>query len=708
MKRFNLFAAFAAIAAVSFSCAKESEMTTGKESTEDVKEEKETGHEAVIGLSLVPNTKTSHLEDVVGGKTNVKTIWESGDKILVSFTKEAVEYNEVFDLSTGENTANGVFIKADSNLEEGISYSVTYYSSNDYSQTFSWAVQNGSVEDIPEYLTSDSDAVYPAAPSLVSKLVHFHFILNAAEDPGDSGLSLANAYFSNSTHPFIVDTDGTEGEIKVTPASAFTYSNSGVSTNADFYVSVQLASDSASDIMTVDLMNGDHFDGIEGYSVSWSAKSYSTEKVYKFTSVASGTEKVLEYQDGLVGSRDNTTGFYLDHSTNIEISVGKRLELQYINYNKGTGDGWFNADLVISNTKDNYENNASYRYFFLRQDAWGEGANLEYIFKDRNGYPDKYFADFMSDMNGAVVNVTIDHGSAGYVSIAYEATSTSSNVLHQYYSHAVSAVDPVYAFYTCDQSHLVMKSAVLSDIPSDENITGLSTTTSTVYYNGAATKMNLSPYGISVNALTAGTGYPVSNMYGASGSGLVSVGATASTVCYSGVTASSPTTINVSSNAVLTSGSILGGTDAPWADNDVYMFTVAPGTSQVVGAVLASRKTNNWDCPTVSVRDKSNVWLANLRLDNWGRGPAYKDDNSDEKVKVVRSSNWDWGAFLDNMDGSTLYITVSNNGNGKASIRYNMEKGTKSFYQYFDGLTIPVGEEIKFCISTEYCSLKIL
>lgn len=697
MKKIMTFVAIATLAAFCLACSKEIGNPVTNQPQEKTAIE---GSTVYLNIGLSEDTKISH--DLDG--TTIKPRWESTDALKVTFTVSATPVEETFNIDASSISADGRsarFYKDDSQLASRDGNFDVAYAGN----ATDWSVQDGTYANLPEVLAKTGLSSTDSPIALESQLTYFHFDLSTAATPTEA-LELANAYFYNNTHALIIDSSNNTGDINIT--RTMTYTTDGDGADADFYVAAKLAADSNGDTFGIDLQNGDHYAGVQGYSLTWNAaKSYSTGAVYKITSVGSGEGKLLAYVSGMVGAEGNTTGWYGAHSENIEIPVGKRLNIQYVNYNKGTGDGWLNADLVISNTKDIYTDDNSYRYFYLRNDGWGTGNN-NYLFKDRNGYPDNYFVSLMSDLNGAVVNVTIDHGTAGYVSIASEATTAGNDKLHQYYSHAVSASDPIYAFYTVDQCHLVVKSAVLSDLPDNENVTGLSTMETTVYYNGATDKMNLSPFGIKATANTSGSGYAISDMYGASGSGLVSVAATTSTLYYSGVTAASATTVNVSENTVIPSNTVLGGTDAGWSDNDGYMFTVAPGTSQVVGATLTSRKTNNWDCPTVSMRNKDNGWLANFRMDNWGRGAPYKDDDSDEKVKVRRSSNWDWENFKTNMDDSSLYITVSNNGNGKASVRYNLQKGVNSFFEYFDNIPIPVGENIKFCISTEYCALTIM
>lgn len=707
MKKTMKFVALATLAVFALSCGKE--IAPVEEQTNSNVENTVKGEPVTLSVSLAPETKITHdyTTNPDTGKKAVKPSWEASDALTVTFKVSGAKRTETFAIDTKTLSADGMtatFYNNDSLI--GTRDSETTIDVAYAGNATDWSIQDGTVENLPEVLSKTGISDLSSQIALSSELTYFHFDLSAAASPAEA-LSLTNAYFYNSTKPFIVDSSSNTGEITITPASAFTYTTGGAGTGTDFFVAVKLAGDSNGDTFGIDLQNGDHYTGIQGYSLTWAAaKTYETGKTYKKTS----TSATLTYNDGLVGLEDNTTGFYGDHSTSISIPVDSRLHLQYINYNKGTGDGWFNGDLVISNTENDYTNDAAYRYFFLRNDGWGAGDanyNASYLFKDRNGYPDQYFEAFMTDLNGATIDVIIDHGRGGYVYVTTEAVATSGARLHQYYSQIVSVSDPIYAFYTVDQCHLVMKSATLSTIPDGDNLSSISADATTVYYNGAVDKMNISPYGFKVTAATTGSDMDITNRYLCSPTGLNSIRATSASVTYAGLT-SSAATVSVSENTIIPSSTVLGGVSTGWQDNDGYMFTVAPKTSQVVGATMLSRKTYNWDCPTLSLRANDGTWLANFRLDNWGTGGTYKDNDSDAKVKVLRSSNWDWDSYKNMIDGATIYFTVSNNGNGKASVRFDLINGVNTFFQYFDDITIAANENIKFCISTDYCELTIL
>lgn len=697
MKRITLFAAIAVIAAFNLSCTKENEPAQKVEPKDDTEEqvadEKESGHEAVIGLSLGADTKTSHVEDVVAGKTNVKTVWKSGDKILVSFTKSEVAYNEEFDLFSGEDTPNAVFKKADSELVDGISYSVTYYSSNNYSAPFSWANQTGSVEDIPEYLTSESAVAYPAAPSLVSQLVHFHFVLNAGQDPGDAGLSLENAYFSNGTHPFIVDTENNTGEIKVTPAAAFTYSDSGVSTNADFYISVKLAADSASDIMKMDLMNGDHFDGMEGYSVAWTAKSYSTEKVYKVTSVANGEGKLLEYNNGLLGSTSNDA--YATTSP-IVVNKGEQLNINFINYTSKTNN-WDNWRLRILDDSDVLQYN-------IRADVYQEVVGNAGLFTDNYGtaggwgdsgaeWWEKRWPVFRNMMDGAEVNLNLNFSSTGKVFLSAVAVSSSGQkYVETYVSNSIFPGDVLKVYLDASWSHAYLKKASVDSAYESFSVSkkpGYSTTyyalSDAVFFDRAsvevkATKADASVVDIDPDVVSFGT-LPASETTNASVS--ANFGGLAEQIV-DGITVNLGTTQ-------------AGGPDCcslyNWGGGTTHT-ALANGQTATVKFMLYSGMRENYHTALVFLFDSADTEKYLVRLDN-------ALHNSSDDSWSGGTNDWNWSVFKTAQNHSDVTLTVTNT-EGTVDVTFDVTYANGEIHQQkFTGIAVGTND-IKFNLNTEH------
>lgn len=716
MKKITLFASVAAVVAISFSCTKEKESVISvdpKENQEEV--QSPVGHEAIIGLSLGEDTKTTHSVEVVAGKTNVKTLWKTGDKILVTFTKAAFEHKEVFELSSGENTANGTFRNGDSVLEEGDTYSVTYYSSNDYDKTFSWANQTGSVEDIPEYLTSVADATYPAAPTLQSELVHFHFNLNAGEDPGDEALELANAYFSNTSNAFIVDTENHTGEIKITPASAFSYNDNGESTNADFYVSVKLAGDSSGNTMKLDLMNGDHYAGIQGYSLSWDiTKNYTTDKVYKLTSVKSGTEKVLAYQSGLVGATnknspwwDDVNNRYATVSSFYAIPTGKKLTLDFV-CNSTKANIWNTWGLVAG------ENLYTNDDFVLRPSGqvWGNANADAHAFSTTSTLSEDDFKDLF---DGASVHMEIERIEADYMYVTAQNTKSSNSITVKYYQ-PIAKAEGVY--FALEGANLVLKQAVSGNartISSVEAVCNAKVTGETDYISTSPEAVNVnvilndatilkarkSEYTLSFseNKMVWQVPNPISNI------------SNAYTVTYHGNDYVGNITL---SKAVYSLPSNLGTNDnntSWWAvfapdPTSSKGYNIPEGTSLTVGTVVTSTAgVESWDAPAIIIRKTDGTEFGVMRIDRYGWKYGQNTNAHLTELGWVLGTT---GTIKTNCEGAKVYMTVSNAHLGKASVRYYVIYPDNSTYgAYFDNVEIE-NNDLNMAITLENCYLTFM
>ncbi|MCQ2229230.1 MAG: hypothetical protein MJZ13_05750 [Bacteroidales bacterium] len=128
-----------------------------------------------------------------------------------------------------------------------------------------------------------------------------------------------------------------------------------------------------------------------------------------------------------------------------------------------------------------------------------------------------------------------------------------------------------------------------------------------------------------------------------------------------------------------------GTTTADWV--------VAPGTSQTVSMKVGSDNLESWHSPCTILRKADMNEYAVVRMDNWGWGGSYD--------AAVKTSNWDWDTFKSNIDGSEVAITVSNNGDGTADIRYYVVYANgEVHFQYYDNLAVDAND-VQFGIVTE-------
>ena len=123
----------------------------------------------------------------------------------------------------------------------------------------------------------------------------------------------------------------------------------------------------------------------------------------------------------------------------------------------------------------------------------------------------------------------------------------------------------------------------------------------------------------------------------------------------------------------------------PWWAHFSNDWAVEPYTSQTVSMTVGSNCINNWHSPCTILWDAAHGEYAVVRMDNYGwNGVPHGGYDT-----AVLTSNWNWDIFGPNQDGAQVSITVSNNGDNTANIRYNVVyKDGSVFFQYFDGITV--------------------
>lgn len=146
---------------------------------------------------------------------------------------------------------------------------------------------------------------------------------------------------------------------------------------------------------------------------------------------------------------------------------------------------------------------------------------------------------------------------------------------------------------------------------------------------------------------------------------------------------------------------IVGAEDfsSAWLTVFSNVWNVKPGESQSVSMTLSSDNLENWHSPSVQLIASDDTEYATVRMDNYGWGTGY-----DGIVTPV--SDWNFDVFASQLDGSSVSVTVANNGDGKVSVRYYVisADGTPH-YQYYDGIAVDASD-LNFRIATEHASLK--
>jgi hypothetical protein len=132
-------------------------------------------------------------------------------------------------------------------------------------------------------------------------------------------------------------------------------------------------------------------------------------------------------------------------------------------------------------------------------------------------------------------------------------------------------------------------------------------------------------------------------------------------------------------------------------------YAVASGSSKAITLYCYSNNLANWNSPTTILRKADNTEYAVVRMDNFGWGSGY-----DANPNRVNTFDWNWDVFQSSISGSKVVITVTNHGNNKADILYNVTYANgETHFQKYAGITVN-SADLNFALVTEGAYLVIV
>lgn len=415
--------------------------------------------------------------------------------------------------------------------------------------------------------------------------------------------------------------------------------------------------------------------------------------LHRFTSAALSAALLLASGNALaedlavssttLGSTEHTDLFWTVFSDSYEIPLNSVLTYTFKNYG---GDKSHENFVVVAATDGDRSNTSAYsEYFALRPDNWGWGLGTPAGANGFNYTNGNFFYDtFINDMKEADVTVSVlNYNSVIYVSVT--ATSETGLDLKEEYNWAGSTINgSIYSFLTLEKSHItnlkVTRQTLAEAFSAVANVP--------IYMAKDQTTFTMPTRG--VTAKVGETRLP----FGTATLGAITTDGK--------VTATLGTQTADAQFEFVKNCTVYGNTDLTSAYGKVTeKVKVETGTPYTITYQVRSNGAANWSNVNVvltnSADDATSTWLC--RADNAacitltaGADASWVGDNSvtDEKVtKVVRTSNWDWNVFAASIDGSVCTVTVTNNGDGTATVRYDIidANGVKRF-QTFSNLTV--------------------
>jgi hypothetical protein len=110
-------------------------------------------------------------------------------------------------------------------------------------------------------------------------------------------------------------------------------------------------------------------------------------------------------------------------------------------------------------------------------------------------------------------------------------------------------------------------------------------------------------------------------------------------------------------------------------------ITVASGSSTTFTMYCYSNEANNWNSPCTILRKADLTENAVVRMDNYGWGDGY--------ATATLTNDWNFDIFASNINGSKIIITVTNNGDDTADVRYDVTYATgETHFQSYEDITV--------------------
>ena len=181
--------------------------------------------------------------------------------------------------------------------------------------------------------------------------------------------------------------------------------------------------------------------------------------------VGSGDTTNVVVTAASVGSSDNTAAWWSEFSQGFEVPAGKVLHILFTNHSSG-GANWNNWNLCVA-TNDKRTGDDYSEYFVIRSDRYGWGNGYDGALIDTDYGDDKVdagckgWADWLAVMNGAEVELMIDHSSNGATYVTALQTGNDGNLYTETFTCESTPTTTYSAFLICDGSSFDIHKAFL-------------------------------------------------------------------------------------------------------------------------------------------------------------------------------------------------------------------------------------------------------
>ena len=172
----------------------------------------------------------------------------------------------------------------------------------------------------------------------------------------------------------------------------------------------------------------------------------------------------IELSPAIVGAEDNSSAWWTDFSQYFTIPVAKKLVINFVNY--GGASNWNNWVLAITTAKARGAE-GYVEYSVIRADNYGWGgeydaANTAIDMDGTTPENDAWWDTFRDKMNGASVELSVDHASEGTAYVVATATATDGTIITETFHCPVSFVDDINVFMVADGAHAKLERAYIT------------------------------------------------------------------------------------------------------------------------------------------------------------------------------------------------------------------------------------------------------
>ena len=417
----------------------------------------------------------------------------------------------------------------------------------------------------------------------------------------------------------------------------------------------------------------------------------------------------LPAQEENVGAKDFSNGWWSTFTRDWVVAPGESQTIGFTLYSKGTAN--YQSPCTILRRADLSE------YGVVRMDHWCWGAatgdtdpasanspaRID-ITSDWN-FEGTYFAQHL---NGSTVNITVANDGT-YASISYYVIYPDGEETHfqRYDKIPVDANDVQFALVT-EASYLEFVADAPID-PSDPTVKSIAVTkaptVSTYYVYDKAVPFK--PVDVEITATYSDNSQKVLDNSTLTFSNIpAEAGSKQITVTYN---ESINTTIDIT---VVKGTSAFGVPDfsSGWWTVFSEYYTVASGESKTIGMMMYSADDAVFKAPVVVLSNfergaEGYAEFVAARIDNFGWGTSYD--------ACQKSNNWPLDGnnvpdLVGKMWGTQLTVTITNNGDNTAKIRYDLTmRNGLSYYQLYEGIAIS-GDSIKAFMVPDGCYLVTL